>query len=1059
MKIHEYNEMMAYLTRPAVNRTGFNQDTKKVQTASLMDEYLGDQKEYQRAVDEGFQGTYEEFLQWKSMRETSAQGGVIGKGGMFQGEDLGNRTGFRKISANQYGEFKTKNKIGAPITGETISKSEFNKIYKFLKDRPGIGIYKTQRDGAYTIKVKVEKAGKFITEPDILYSKDNLKMMLEKWQSARDKLFPNQITDAKFKELRLLNENLTDAQFADLLNESNYLTTKGNKFTSTSAFNFKKRLGLGTLGPREFRTIGEAEKILKEKFGKNFKQIFKTNKEIFAKATQIVNDLDKYKGTFPRGAGAEGFLWEAFNRAAKANSEQISYDLSALDYELPMENGKVNWRKKINKTPAWKLVKFIDNDVGKTFSWNDKTGSLKNQVNTAYNNTNKFNNAVKGFYEQAGISEEFGNEVRDNFILKDLEARLERKITKADDELVNKWLKDKRPGFSLTEVHHPEGVEVNVYNTQNVVRAANLKENDLNRIRQKEIKTIGEAAAQKNYNEALQAVSDEFGGIQKKVGSRYVGDAPTIETITKTLINNGASKDAATKVSEAIQSMTNKANSGLNPIDIAKWAKAELEVVKEAGLKYGGKLFRGLGYIDSPLMQVMFATNVTDFAKDSPLWTTLPMAFTDEFAKYAGLYNRAGGKISNFLKLTASAGVPVNIAKKLFPYISKVGKFGSTTALPYLKVAQESYNTYKQLQDAKKYGRQFGLSEEEAVEALKKKWRNERPMIDDYMDETEMSEIGKQNLASLKRGTQKLGSFFGLADDPYAYNKPNIPGTPIVASETMDDYLNRKYKADDQGYAVKINKDEEEFFNQGGRVGFGQGTDDPDKRILILDTEFDDLSLEEKLLIEKLAEKGELKYNQGGRVNFDKGSKPKSPGRRTFLKGITYLAALPLVGRYFKLGKVLERASTYTGPAIEKVKGMPEWFPGLVKKLFNEGEDVTKQVATKERQVVKRGELEGGDEVDMIYDLDTGNVSIEVTPKKGEFSTKSGAYEKSYGLDYKKGIGDETTKGTPPDEFGAIEARPYQVGKNEVELDFDDVDIDDAISDLTELENFAKKKK
>ena len=68
-------------------------------------------------------------------------------------------------------------------------------------------------------------------------------------------------------------------------------------------------------------------------------------------------------------------------------------------------------------------------------------------------------------------------------------------------------------------------------------------------------------------------------------------------------------------------------------------------------------------------------------------------------------------------------------------------------------------------------------------------------------------------------------------------------------------------------------------------------------------------------------------------------------------------------------------------------------------------------------------------------------------------------YFNQYGLDYKKGIGDETTKGTPPDEFGAIEARPYQVGKNEVELDFDDVDIDDAISDLTELENFAKKKK
>ena len=99
-------------------------------------------------------------------------------------------------------------------------------------------------------------------------------------------------------------------------------------------------------------------------------------------------------------------------------------------------------------------------------------------------------------------------------------------------------------------------------------------------------------------------------------------------------------------------------------------------------------------------------------------------------------------------------------------------------------------------------------------------------------------------------------------------------------------------------------------------------------------------------------------YNQGGRVGFDEGSKPKSPGRRTFLKGITALAALPVVGKFFKLGKVLERASTYTGPAIQKIKGMPEWFPSLVKKLWNEGEDVTKQAAYGERQVVKRGTLE-----------------------------------------------------------------------------------------------------
>ena len=80
---------------------------------------------------------------------------------------------------------------------------------------------------------------------------------------------------------------------------------------------------------------------------------------------------------------------------------------------------------------------------------------------------------------------------------------------------------------------------------------------------------------------------------------------------------------------------------------------------------------------------------------------------------------------------------------------------------------------------------------------------------------------------------------------------------------------------------------------------------------------------------------------------------------------------------------------------------MPEWFPSLVKKLWNEGDDVTKQVAYKDRQVVKRGTLEGGDDVDMIYQVDTGDVSISVNPKKGTHSTGSGAYNREYSLDYK----------------------------------------------------------
>ena len=113
MKIHEYNEMMAYLTRPA---------PKKV--AGLMEEYYGsDQLKYQEAVKNGFQGTFEEYLQW--MRQNAAQGGVIGQGGMFQGEDMGYRTGFAGPKPG-YKAKETKDLLGR------------NKVLRIFKDAQGI---------------------------------------------------------------------------------------------------------------------------------------------------------------------------------------------------------------------------------------------------------------------------------------------------------------------------------------------------------------------------------------------------------------------------------------------------------------------------------------------------------------------------------------------------------------------------------------------------------------------------------------------------------------------------------------------------------------------------------------------------------------------------------------------------------------------------------------------------------------------------------------------------------------------------------------------------------
>ncbi len=78
MKIHEYNEMMAYRTGPAVNRTGFK--------------HGGTWKDYMLRGEEYKDLSFEEWL-----REDKAHGGGIGQGGMFQGEDLGYRTEYKNL--------------------------------------------------------------------------------------------------------------------------------------------------------------------------------------------------------------------------------------------------------------------------------------------------------------------------------------------------------------------------------------------------------------------------------------------------------------------------------------------------------------------------------------------------------------------------------------------------------------------------------------------------------------------------------------------------------------------------------------------------------------------------------------------------------------------------------------------------------------------------------------------------------------------------------------------------------------------------------------------------
>jgi hypothetical protein len=203
----------------------------------------------------------------------------------------------------------------------------------------------------------------------------------------------------------------------------------------------------------------------------------------------------------------------------------------------------------------------------------------------------------------------------------------------------------------------------------------------------------------------------------------------------------------------------------------------------------------------------------------------------------------------------------------------------------------------------------------------------------------------------------------------------------------------------------------------------------------------------------------ETMFNQGGRVGLAKG--PKDPSKRLFLKGVAAASMIPIIGKYFKLAAPATKAAAqYTGPILEGLGNKLKWVQLLAKRLWNEGEDVTEKAATAERQIVKRGTLESGDEVDMVYDVNTKDVHFEVA-SKGGFDSASGAYEQSYQLGYRAPRvieeGKQAGKKTKA-EVEVAESRPHQVTPEDVELDGEISTVEDAISDLTELEAFAKKK-
>ena len=163
---------------------------------------------------------------------------------------------------------------------------------------------------------------------------------------------------------------------------------------------------------------------------------------------------------------------------------------------------------------------------------------------------------------------------------------------------------------------------------------------------------------------------------------------------------------------------------------------------------------------------------------------------------------------------------------------------------------------------------------------------------------------------------------------------------------------------------------------------------------------------------------------QGGRIGLKDGP---DMNRRNFLKIMGGLASIPIVGKFFKIGKVGKTVSKVPVIKTADVAGKPEWFDALVNKVILEGDDVTKKFATGERQTVHSKTLDDGSVVRVTQDTDQGAVRVE-------YDSDANVFEDTVQMEYKKPLPDEGDP-RPTAQFTTAESGP--VGRQQGLVDFE----------------------
>jgi hypothetical protein len=180
----------------------------------------------------------------------------------------------------------------------------------------------------------------------------------------------------------------------------------------------------------------------------------------------------------------------------------------------------------------------------------------------------------------------------------------------------------------------------------------------------------------------------------------------------------------------------------------------------------------------------------------------------------------------------------------------------------------------------------------------------------------------------------------------------------------------------------------------------------------------------------------------GGRIGFKKGM-----DRRTFMKLMGGITALPVIGKYFKGAETMAPVAE---KAVEAAKTVPPYFFDLVNKIKIFGKQ-RQTPSYKERVNEYTYTGKDGIEYELVEDLDTGEIIVK-KDKMGVASSGDESYdviEDRTEMVYKKGQADETTKGTPADEYDEYKVEFDQDGTAADATDVDEVSKMEIIKEVS----------